>query len=178
MVELDSWEGVRPGKLEALSRDAEAVAVRQAEGMDLFQYAAHGRLVTWFEPAIPDNRGGLEPDRFLSVMTEVSLEPGAERNTGAPGAVELVRRVFGVEVDEATVFEVPLTAGIVRDTAQTAPGPHRRGGGLRHRAACPLSLAPVARREAHRSGGRAVRGGCRGRRRRRPPRRRTGRRRH
>lgn len=86
-----------------------------SEGSGLFSYAADGVMVTSFEPALPGQRFGDDPDRLLPQMRQVGLDPevsGAEASSRR-AAMKLAALAFGVSIDEFTMFDKELPTAVI-----------------------------------------------------------------
>lgn len=115
LVELASSLGNMPETLERLSMGSRALCVLQTgAGMDLVSYYERGVLMCQFEPTLPRVRRGTDPDRFLSDMKAVGIDPDAPEGFLTPtlAAVAFAERVTGVGADERLVLERELPAGL------------------------------------------------------------------
>ncbi|WP_432927984.1 DUF6461 domain-containing protein [Microbispora sp. CA-135349] len=131
--EYCGWEGARTELQRELSRDGgEAVTVcRHDYGHDRFSYSVDGELVTSFDPMFPEDRWGAAPDRLLSDMAELGLDP--DRAPGEPvanriaAALALAGRVSGVLVSEDDLTWPMLGARITTRVPDDPAVPWRRG---------------------------------------------------
>ena len=115
LIEHDANTGVNEQTLPALSAGTRAVSVfSSASGMDLFYYAEDGRLTTIVETTIPENTYGEQPDRFLHELAEVGLGPDDEPESVRAATMALVHSVWGVAVDEETMFDAALPTALIR----------------------------------------------------------------
>jgi Family of unknown function (DUF6461) len=79
LYEANDYQGTRPEVLRALSDRTEAVSVFYNVNADRrFCYAVDGELLTSFDPMAPARRYGSQPDRLLSLMCEVGLDPAVD----------------------------------------------------------------------------------------------------
>ena len=106
-IELSSAEGIRHRVLRRLSAHGDAVSVHHnPAGLSWFAYARDGVVLTEFEPLHPAYRRGSEPDRLLSAMRSVGLDPDQPHNDvtrATEAALNLAAAVTGVALDLADV---------------------------------------------------------------------------
>ncbi|GGS79972.1 DUF6461 domain-containing protein [Nonomuraea spiralis] len=119
LIEESGWTCTEADKAQALSAGTVAVTVlRHDYASDDFVYAVDGELVTYFNPEIPGQRHGSDPDRLNDLMREAGLDPedglgiGAEAPSSASGALLLAARLTGV-VLTPDIVKGALTSGVV-----------------------------------------------------------------
>ncbi|MEV0595705.1 DUF6461 domain-containing protein [Nonomuraea cavernae] len=76
-IEPGGWQmAVDPEIMARVSQGTEVVSVcRHDYASDTFAYIVDGKPVVWFDPTLPDARSGSAPDRFVTEMREVGLDP-------------------------------------------------------------------------------------------------------
>ncbi|MEU6716897.1 DUF6461 domain-containing protein [Nonomuraea sp. NPDC046802] len=77
VIEPGGWLIAVADKIYArVSRGTEVVSVcRHDYAEDTFAYIVDGTPVVWFDPMYPEERSGSDPDRFVTKMHEVGLDP-------------------------------------------------------------------------------------------------------
>ncbi|WP_345681572.1 DUF6461 domain-containing protein [Streptosporangium roseum] len=77
VVEPGGWQiAVDPEIYIPISQGTEVVLVcRHDYASDTFAYIVDGEPVVQFDPVLPDDRSGTDPDRFVEEMREVGLDP-------------------------------------------------------------------------------------------------------
>ncbi|MEU9833196.1 DUF6461 domain-containing protein [Streptosporangium sp. NPDC048047] len=77
VVEPGGWLlAADPEIYTRVGRGTEIVSVcRHDYAADTFAYIVGGEPVVEFEPVLPDDRSGTDPDRFIKEMREIGLDP-------------------------------------------------------------------------------------------------------
>jgi uncharacterized protein DUF6461 len=116
LIELQSLKGADGQWLQEISRGREAVCFyHSGSGMEMFAYAVDGVVVTEFEPAIPVRRSGADPDRLVSEMRAVGIDPDPAPSDGDLGlaVLRLVERVTGVRLTSELVISGRWPSGLI-----------------------------------------------------------------
>jgi hypothetical protein len=100
--------------IRALSAGTQVVSVlRTADGTSVFRFAEDGHLVCAFDPAMPQHRGGTDPDRFVRSMRALGLDPDGAAGP-APDPVVAALGIATVDLDirlDESEVEGPLLSG-------------------------------------------------------------------
>ncbi|GAA1615567.1 hypothetical protein GCM10009733_009840 [Nonomuraea maheshkhaliensis] len=81
-----------------VSRGTEVVAVCGHEyAQDTFAYIVDGAPVVWFDPMYPEERSGSDPDRLVTKMRAVGLDP--DHDIDGPGIEHPMERSFALASD-------------------------------------------------------------------------------
>ncbi|TMR18640.1 hypothetical protein ETD86_21480 [Nonomuraea turkmeniaca] len=96
VIEPGGWQiAVDSETYARVSRGTGVVSVcRHDYASDTFAYIVDGTPVVWFDPMLPDERSGSDPDRFVEKMREVGLDPNHDIN--GPGIDHPIERSFAL----------------------------------------------------------------------------------
>ncbi|WP_406313142.1 DUF6461 domain-containing protein [Streptosporangium sp. NBC_01639] len=96
VVEPGGWQLVAAPEIQArVGQGTEIVSVsRHDYASDIFAYIVDGEPVVQFEPVLPDDRSGTDPDRLIEEMREVGLDP--DRDVDGPLIDSPIERSFAL----------------------------------------------------------------------------------
>lgn len=108
---------VGPHMLETASTGTRTVLLHHTgNGTVRFGYAEDGVLVSRFDPLVPQQREGRDPDRFMGLLLELGIDPGADAAAGAEAELAVLAlyrlgaRIIGARLDETAVRDATATA--------------------------------------------------------------------
>ncbi|MEV0422609.1 DUF6461 domain-containing protein [Streptosporangium canum] len=96
VVEPGGWQlAVDPEIQARVGQGTEIVSVsRHDYASDIFAYIVDGEPVVQFEPVLPDDRSGTDPDRLIEEMRKVGLDP--DHDIDGPLIESTIERSFAL----------------------------------------------------------------------------------